>query len=177
MAGGGAFCQCIAKVAAIGDADAAAAIGASHFRFGAKMRELETQFEAKAAELRAEFVAEISAITNPGRGRGMTPVDPALPPRGAPGAKPGAFLRARCGYEIRSLIHTWHKSLILWRGRREGTRAFLFARQASHSGGDPSIWPGSRGSNVQDFAFNLETVTGPGWIWPRASEVSGSRWA
>jgi len=41
----------------------------------------------------------------------------------------------------------------------------LIARQASHSG-DPSIWPGSRGSNVQDFAFNLQTVTGPGWIWP-----------
>src|SRR5580704_13174748 len=41
----------------------------------------------------------------------------------------------------------------------------LIARQASHSG-DPSIWPGSRGSNVQDFAFNLETVTRPGWIWP-----------
>src|ERR1700730_12766181 len=41
----------------------------------------------------------------------------------------------------------------------------LIARQASHSG-DPSIWPGSRGSNVQDFAFNLQTVTGPGWIRP-----------
>jgi hypothetical protein len=41
----------------------------------------------------------------------------------------------------------------------------LIARQASHSG-DPSIWPGSRGSNVQDFAFNLQTVTGSGWIWP-----------
>jgi hypothetical protein len=41
----------------------------------------------------------------------------------------------------------------------------LIARQALHSG-DPSIWPGSRGSNVQDCAFNLQTVTGPGWIWP-----------
>src|ERR1700732_328489 len=41
----------------------------------------------------------------------------------------------------------------------------LIASQASHHG-DPSIWPGSRGSNVQDFAFNLQTVTGPGWIWP-----------
>ena len=41
----------------------------------------------------------------------------------------------------------------------------LIARQASHSG-DPSIWPGSRGSDVQDFAFDLQTVTGAGWIWP-----------
>jgi hypothetical protein len=41
----------------------------------------------------------------------------------------------------------------------------LIARQASHSG-DPSIWPGSRGPDVQDFAFDLQTVTGAGWIWP-----------
>src|ERR1700730_5294922 len=41
----------------------------------------------------------------------------------------------------------------------------LIARQASHSG-DPSVWPGSRGSNVQDFAFTLQTVPGRGWIWP-----------
>src|ERR1700726_497727 len=41
----------------------------------------------------------------------------------------------------------------------------LIARQASHSG-DTSIWPGSRGPDVQDFTFNLQTVTRPGWIWP-----------
>jgi hypothetical protein len=41
----------------------------------------------------------------------------------------------------------------------------LIARQASRHG-DPSIWPGSRGPDVQDFTFDLETVTRPGWIWP-----------
>ena len=41
----------------------------------------------------------------------------------------------------------------------------LIASQASHHG-DPSNWPGSRGPDVQDFTFNLQTVTGPGWIWP-----------
>jgi hypothetical protein len=41
----------------------------------------------------------------------------------------------------------------------------LIARQASHRG-DPPVWSGSRGSNVQDFTFNLQGVTGPGRIWP-----------
>jgi hypothetical protein len=41
----------------------------------------------------------------------------------------------------------------------------LIARHASYSG-DSSIWPGSRGSIVQDFAFNLKSITGPGRIWP-----------
>jgi hypothetical protein len=41
----------------------------------------------------------------------------------------------------------------------------LIACQASHHG-DPSIWPGSRGPDFQDFTFDLQTVTGPGWIWP-----------
>jgi hypothetical protein len=41
----------------------------------------------------------------------------------------------------------------------------LIAREASQRG-DPSIWPGSRGSNVQDFTFNPQSVTGPSRIWP-----------
>ena len=41
----------------------------------------------------------------------------------------------------------------------------LIARQNSHHG-DPSIWPRSRGPDVQDFTFNLQTVTRPDWIWP-----------
>jgi hypothetical protein len=34
-----------------------------------------------------------------------------------------------------------------------------------HSG-DPSIWPGSRGPDFQDFTFNLQSLTGPDRIWP-----------
>jgi hypothetical protein len=41
----------------------------------------------------------------------------------------------------------------------------LIARQASHRG-DSAIWAGSRGPDVQDFTFNLQTITVPGWIWP-----------
>jgi hypothetical protein len=41
----------------------------------------------------------------------------------------------------------------------------LIARQASHCD-DPSIWFGSRGPNVQNFTFNLQHVTGAGWIRP-----------
>jgi hypothetical protein len=41
----------------------------------------------------------------------------------------------------------------------------LIARQASHCD-DPSIWFGSRGPNVQNFSFNLQHVTGAGWIRP-----------
>jgi hypothetical protein len=41
----------------------------------------------------------------------------------------------------------------------------LIARQASHRH-DPSVWFGSRRSNVQNLTFNLQDVTGPGRIWP-----------
>jgi hypothetical protein len=47
----------------------------------------------------------------------------------------------------------------------------LVAGQASHNG-DPSIWPGSRGSHVKDFTFNLQHITGPRWIWPLQFTVS-----
>jgi len=46
----------------IDDSDAANAACAAHFRFTARMRELEGQFEAKASELRAAFLAELGDI-------------------------------------------------------------------------------------------------------------------
>ena len=46
----------------IDDSDAANAACAAHFRFKSRMRELEAQFEAKASELRAAFLAELAAI-------------------------------------------------------------------------------------------------------------------
>jgi len=46
----------------IDDMDKVDAIHAAHFRLQTRMRELETQFEAKASELRAAFLAEISEI-------------------------------------------------------------------------------------------------------------------
>jgi hypothetical protein len=38
------------------------AMQAAHYRLCARMRELEIQFEAKASELRATFLAEIHEI-------------------------------------------------------------------------------------------------------------------
>jgi hypothetical protein len=46
----------------IDDSDAANAACAAHFRFNTRMRELEAQFEAKACELRAAFLAELAAL-------------------------------------------------------------------------------------------------------------------
>jgi hypothetical protein len=46
----------------IDDSDATNAACAAHFRFTARMRELEVQFEAKASELRSAFLAELSAL-------------------------------------------------------------------------------------------------------------------
>jgi hypothetical protein len=48
--------------ARIDDSDATNAACAAHFRFNARMRELEAQFEAKASELRAAFLGELAAI-------------------------------------------------------------------------------------------------------------------
>jgi hypothetical protein len=42
--------------------DKASALQASSYRFSARMRELEAQFETKAAELRAEYLAEAEVI-------------------------------------------------------------------------------------------------------------------
>jgi hypothetical protein len=39
------------------------AFQAAHYRLGSRMRELEQQFEVKASELRAAFVAEVEGIT------------------------------------------------------------------------------------------------------------------
>jgi len=47
----------------IDDADNVAKAEAAHYRLQARMRELEAQFETKASELRAAFLAEIAAIT------------------------------------------------------------------------------------------------------------------
>jgi hypothetical protein len=46
----------------IDDSDATNAACAAHFRFNSRMRELEQQFEAKASELRAAFLAELAAL-------------------------------------------------------------------------------------------------------------------
>jgi len=46
----------------IDDSDATNAVCAAHFRFQARMRELEAQFETKASELRAAFLAELADI-------------------------------------------------------------------------------------------------------------------
>jgi hypothetical protein len=46
----------------IDDTDKVAAFEAAHYRCTARMRELEGQFEAKASEIRAAFVAECAGI-------------------------------------------------------------------------------------------------------------------
>lgn len=50
-------------VTRIDDSDKVSAFQAAHYRLSTNMRELEMQFEGKAAELRSAFVEEISAIT------------------------------------------------------------------------------------------------------------------
>ena len=51
---------------AIDDSDKAAGLQAAHYRLYPRMRELEQQFDAKASELRAAFIAECGEII--GRG-------------------------------------------------------------------------------------------------------------
>ena len=51
---------------AIEDSDKAAGLQAAHYRLYPRMRELEQQFDAKASELRAAFVAACGEII--GRG-------------------------------------------------------------------------------------------------------------
>jgi hypothetical protein len=46
----------------IDDSDAVNAAQSAHFRFQTRMRELEGQFEVKASELRAAFLAELAEI-------------------------------------------------------------------------------------------------------------------
>jgi len=46
----------------IDDSDAANAACSAHYRYQSRLRELETQFEVKASELRAAFLAELSEI-------------------------------------------------------------------------------------------------------------------
>jgi hypothetical protein len=46
----------------IDDSDATNAACAASYRFNSRMRELEAQFEAKASELRAAFLAELAGI-------------------------------------------------------------------------------------------------------------------
>ena len=46
----------------IDDSDATNAACAASYRFNSRMRELELQFEAKASELRAAFLAELAAL-------------------------------------------------------------------------------------------------------------------
>jgi hypothetical protein len=49
----------------IDDNDKCAAFEAAHYRCRARMTELETQFETKASEIRAAFVAECAEIIGP----------------------------------------------------------------------------------------------------------------
>jgi hypothetical protein len=46
----------------IDDSDKVAGLEAAHYRCTARMRELEQQFDAKASEIRASFVAEVAAV-------------------------------------------------------------------------------------------------------------------
>ena len=46
----------------IDDSDAAHAACAAQFRYQARMHELQSQFEAKASEIRAAFLAELAEI-------------------------------------------------------------------------------------------------------------------
>lgn len=46
----------------IDDSDATNAACAASYRFNSRMRELEAQFEAKASELRAAFLAELATL-------------------------------------------------------------------------------------------------------------------
>jgi hypothetical protein len=48
--------------ARIDDNDKVASLHAANYRLNARMRELEVQFEAKASEVRAAFLAEVAAI-------------------------------------------------------------------------------------------------------------------
>jgi hypothetical protein len=46
----------------IDDSDKVSAFQAAHYRLGSRMRELEQQFEVKASETRAAFVAKVEGI-------------------------------------------------------------------------------------------------------------------
>ena len=46
----------------IDDSDKVSAFGAAHFRCQTRLRELESQFEEKAGEIRAALVAEVAEI-------------------------------------------------------------------------------------------------------------------
>ncbi len=60
------FCVFAREVATrIDDADKTTRFEAAHYRFSARMREIELQFEAKASELRAAFIAEVAKIGGP----------------------------------------------------------------------------------------------------------------
>jgi hypothetical protein len=50
----------LATASAIDDSDKVSGLQAAHFRCAARLRELELQFESKAAEIRAAFVREAS---------------------------------------------------------------------------------------------------------------------
>jgi hypothetical protein len=47
----------------IDDSDKVSAFQAAHFRLCSRMRELESQFEQKASELRSAFVSEVAQIS------------------------------------------------------------------------------------------------------------------
>jgi hypothetical protein len=52
----------LATAEAIDNSDKVSALRAAHFRLTARMRELESQFEAKASELRNAYLNEVAAI-------------------------------------------------------------------------------------------------------------------
>ena len=52
----------------IDNSDKVSAFEAAHYRCSARLRELELQFEAKADEIRAAFVAEVAKISGDDNG-------------------------------------------------------------------------------------------------------------
>jgi hypothetical protein len=48
----------------IEDSDKIEALQAAGYRFSARMRDLETQFEAKASELRGAYLCEVAEINS-----------------------------------------------------------------------------------------------------------------
>jgi hypothetical protein len=51
-------------LAAIDASDKCSELQAVHYRFQAKMADLESQFEAKVSELRTAYLAEVAEIQN-----------------------------------------------------------------------------------------------------------------
>jgi hypothetical protein len=56
----------IALSCRIDDSDRMSALDAAHYRVAARLRELECEFEVKAAEIRKSYLAEVDVIQSGG---------------------------------------------------------------------------------------------------------------